>query len=165
MSPTNAEILEALDKTDYKILHKLQANSQISYEELGKSVNLAESTVRYRVKKLEEQGIIHSYMTVLDAKKLGFDLFIFSELDVEAGKEQLVAQKLQKFKNVIGLFSVSGPPDMIAIILARDNGELAEIVRKIRAIQEVHKMICIFALKAHKLDLAIKIPLTAKKNE
>lgn len=46
------------------------------------------------VKGLEEQGIIKSYMTVLDMKKLGFDLFVFTELDVEAGKEQSVAQKL-----------------------------------------------------------------------
>lgn len=165
MSSAEAKKTEALDETDLKILHKLQENAQIGYEELGSSVDLAESTVRYRVKKLEEQGIIRSYMTVLDARKLGFDLFVFSELDVEAGKEQSVAQKLQKFENVIGLFSVSGPPDMIAIILARNNEELAEIIEKIRAIKEVHKMICVFALKAYKLDFAVKVPIITKENE
>ena len=156
---------EVIDETDLKILDKLQENAQIGNEELGSAVELAESTVRYRVKRLEEQGIIQSYMTVLDAGKLGFDLFVFSELDVEAGKEQAVAQKLQTFENVVGLFSVSGQPDMIALILARNNKELAEIIEKVRAIKEVHKMTCIIALKPYKLNLAIKVPIKIKENE
>lgn len=161
---SDSKISEVFDEVNLKILSKLQEDSRISYEELGSNVNLAESSVRYRVKGLEERGIIQSYMTVLDMRKLGFDLLAFSELDVEAGKEQLVAQKLRKLENVVGLFSVSGRPDMIAIILARDNQEMAEIVEKIRAIREVHKMICIFALKAYKMDLAVKIPIKTNEN-
>ena len=150
---------ETIDEVDLKILSMLQEDARVSYEELGSNVDLAESSVRYRVKGLEEQGVIQSYMTVLDMRRLGFDLFVFAELDVEAGKESSVAQKLQKLESVVGLFSVSGHPDMVAIILARNNGELAEIVERIRAIKEVHKMISMLVLKAYKLDLAVKVPI------
>jgi len=156
---------EELDEVDLKILSGLQEDAHVGYEELGGSVDLAESSVRYRVKGLEERGIIQSYMTVLDARKLGFDLFIFAELDVEAGKEQSVSQKLQKFENVVGLFSVSGQPDMVAIILARNNEELTEIIEGIRAIKEVHKMISMLALRTYKLDLAVKVPIKIKEKE
>lgn len=154
---------KALDEIDLKILSRLQEDARVSYDELGSTVDLAESSVRYRVKGLEEQGIIKSYMTVLDMKKLGFDLLVFTELDVEAGKEQSVAQKLQKLENVVGLFSVSGQPDMVAIILARNNEELTDIIEGIRAIKEVHKMIGIFALRTYKFDLAVKVPMKTMK--
>ena len=156
---SDSQKIEEFDEVDLKILSKLQENSQIGYEELGSSVNLAESSVRYRVKGLEERGIIQSYMTVLDKRKLGFDLFVFAELDVEAGKEQSVAQKLQKYENVVGLFSVSGQPDMVALILARNNEELTEIIEGIRTLKEVHKMTSILTLRTYKMNLAVKIPI------
>ena len=159
---SDSEKTEELDEVDLKILNKLQEDAQVGYEELGSSVDLAESSVRYRVKGLEERGIIQSYMTVLDKRKLGFDLFVFTELDVEAGEEQSVAQKLQKHENVVGLFSVSGQPDMVAIILARNNEELTGIIEGIRAIKEVHKMTSILVLRTYKLDLAIKVPIKIK---
>ena len=166
---SDSKKIEELDEIDLKILSRLQEDAQVGYEDLGGSVDLAESSVRYRVKGLEEQGIIKSYMTVLDMRKLGFDLFVFAELDVEAGKEQPVAQKLQKFENVVGLFSVSGQPDMVAIILARNNEDLTEIIEGIRAIKEVHKMTSILALRTYKLDLAVKVPIKVpvktKENE
>lgn len=151
--------VKALDEIDLKILSRLQEDARVSYEELGSNVDLAESSVRYRVKGLEEQGVIQSYMTVLDKRKLGFDLFVFTELDVEAGKDQSVAQKLQKFENVIGLFSVSGHSDMVAIILARNNEELTDAIERIRAIKEVHKMIGMLVLRTYKFDLAVKVPI------
>lgn len=160
---SNSKKTEELDGVDLKILSKLQEDAHVSCEELGGSVDLAESSVRYRIKGLEERGIIQSYMTVLDMRKLGFDLFVFTELDVEAGKEQSVAQKLQKFENVVGLFSVSGQPDMVAIILARNNEELTEIIEGIRAIKEVHKMVSMLALRTYKFDLAFKVPIKIKE--
>ncbi len=159
MSTSNSDVTEELDETDLKILSKLQADSRMSYEELGSYVGMAESSVRYRVKKLEDEGVIKSYTSVLDLRKFGFDLLVFSELDVEAGREQLVAQKLQGLDNVVGLFSVSGPPDMVAIIVARNNDDLSQIVEKIRAMKEVHKMVCMLALRSYKWHLNVKVPI------
>jgi DNA-binding Lrp family transcriptional regulator len=158
LSTSDTNIVNEIDEVDLKILNKLQENSRIGYEELGQSVDLAESSVRYRVKRLEELGIIKSFVSVLDARKLGFGLLVFAELDVEAGKEQAVAQRLTKLENVVGLFSVFGYPDMIAIILARTNEELTEIFDRIRGIKEVHKMIGILVLKTYK-DLVLTVPI------
>jgi len=154
----STDTISEFDEVDLKILKKLQENSRIGYEELGQSVDLAESSVRYRVKRLEELDIIKSYVSILNARKLGFGFLVFAELDVEAGKEQIVAQRLNKLENIVGLFSVFGYPDMIAIILAKSNEELTEIFEKIRATKEVHKMIGILVLKTYK-DLAVKVPI------
>ena len=150
---------DEIDDVDLKILAKLQEDAHIGYEDLGNSVDLADSSVRYRVKGLEERGIIQSSMTVLDRTKLGFDLLVFGELDVEAGKEKAVAQKLQSLDNIVGLFSVAGHSDMMALILARNNEDLTEIIEEIRAIKDVHKITSILTLRTYKTNLAFKIPL------
>lgn len=64
---------------------------------------------------------------------------------------------------MVGLFSVSGQPDMVAIILARNNEELTDIIEGIRAIKELHKMIGIFVLRTYKFDLVVKVPMKTMK--
>lgn len=155
----SSEVMEELDETDMQILHILQENAAISHEEIGAQVNLSESTVRYRIKKLQELGVILGFTCAVDLGKLGYNLTVFANIDVEAGKEQAVAKRLTKLPNVIGLFTASGSPDMISLIVARNNEELTEIVEKIRAIKEVRKMACILALKTHKWECTTRIPV------
>ncbi len=154
-----AEVKEGLDEVDMKILRLLQENAFTSYEEVGASVGLAESTVRYRVKKLQELGVILGFTCAIDLRKLGFDLMVFANIDVEPGKEKLAAQKLAKVPNIIGLFAVSGGSDLVSIIVARSNDELAQIAEKVRSLREVTKMSLSLAFKTYKWECATKIPL------
>jgi len=160
----DSEVMEELDETDMQILHMLQENATTSHEEIGARVSLSESTVRYRIKKLQELGVILGFTCVVDLRKLGYNLTVFANLDVEAGKEQVVAKRLTRLPNVIGLFTVSGSPDMVSLMVARNNEELAEVVEKIRAIKEVRKMTCILALKTHKWECAMRVPVKKSRS-
>lgn len=155
----DSQIMEELDETDMQILHILQENTTISHEEMGTRVSLSESTVRYRIKKLQELGVILGFTCAVDLRKLGYNLTVFANIDVDAGKEQAVVKRLTKLPNVIGLFTALGSPDMVSLMVARNNEELAEIVEKIRAMKEVRKMACILALKTHKWECTMRIPV------
>ncbi|MFX1407782.1 MAG: Lrp/AsnC family transcriptional regulator [Promethearchaeota archaeon] len=50
-----------MDVIDIKILEELKANSRISFNDISTHVGKTEATVRRRVKKLEEDGIIKKY--------------------------------------------------------------------------------------------------------
>lgn len=50
-----------LDAIDEKILEELKANSRISFNDISERVGKTEATVRRRVKKLKEDGIIKSF--------------------------------------------------------------------------------------------------------
>ena len=156
---TITETKEELDEIDLQILRLLQENAFTSYEEVGSSVGLAESTVRYRVKKLQELGVILGFTCAVDLKKLGYDLMVFANIDAEAGKEKLAAQKLSKMPNVIGLFAASGSSDLVSIIVAKNNEELAQIAEKIRSIKEIDKVSFSLSLKTYKWEFATKVPL------
>src|SRR2546428_8886937 len=60
-----------LDGTDLRILAELVENSKQSYVEIGRKLALHPNVIAYRVNRLEDQGIIREYTTLVDFSKLG----------------------------------------------------------------------------------------------
>lgn len=60
-----------LDKADKTILTNLEFNSRIREKELAKLCHLSKDSIRYRIKKLEEQGFILGYSAFIDYTKIG----------------------------------------------------------------------------------------------
>ena len=50
-----------MDIVDLKILELLKENSRMSFNDISESVGKTEATVRRRVKKLAEQGVIKRF--------------------------------------------------------------------------------------------------------
>ena len=50
-----------LDVIDLKILEELKSDSRISFNEISKNVGKTEATIRRRVKKLIEDGVIKKF--------------------------------------------------------------------------------------------------------
>lgn len=50
-----------MDVIDLKILEELKQNSRVSFNDISTRVGKTEATVRRRVKKLEDEGIIKKY--------------------------------------------------------------------------------------------------------
>ncbi len=55
-----------LDLIDLKILEELKKNSRISFSEISQMIDKTEATVRRRVKRLIEEGIITSFTIQYD---------------------------------------------------------------------------------------------------
>jgi len=66
-----------IDLRDRKILHQLDVNARQSASQIGKKIGLNRDVVTYRIKKLQNEGIILNYYTVIDASKLGYISFRF----------------------------------------------------------------------------------------
>ena len=58
--------MKNLDLKDRKILYHLDINSRQSFSQLGKKVGLHKDVVAYRVKKLQEKGVIKCFYTEID---------------------------------------------------------------------------------------------------
>ena len=61
-----------LDDKDKQILNLLQKNSRRSFTEIAKYLDVSEATVRYRVKKLIDAGVINKFTVLLDPRKIGY---------------------------------------------------------------------------------------------
>ena len=69
-----------LDETDKKILRLLQANAHLTLKDIANQINLSLTPVHDRVKRLEKEGVIDKYVTVLNKKKLGKNLTVFCQV-------------------------------------------------------------------------------------
>ena len=63
-----------LDRIDKRILTLMQENGRISNLELADQVGLSPTPCSRRVKQLEESGLIHRHVTLLNAEALGLNL-------------------------------------------------------------------------------------------
>jgi len=139
-----------LDDVDRKILAILQKNSRTPLREISKEVNLAESTVYERIKKLKERGIIKKFTVILDPGSLGFKILAFILIKAKAGKYSYVANELKKHPEIVEIFETTGDYDMLVKIRTRGSEELNEFLDTIGEIDGVVATHTMVVLKVHK---------------
>lgn len=66
-----------IDIKDKKILYHLNNNSRQSFTRIGKKVGLTKEKVRYRVNRLQKEGVIKKYSTGINSAALGFGAIRF----------------------------------------------------------------------------------------
>jgi len=62
---------EKVDAIDRKILYLLSLNARFSSSVMARHLKLSREVVAYRTKRMEEGGIIHGYLTLIDSQRLG----------------------------------------------------------------------------------------------
>lgn len=114
-----------LDKIDKKILFQLDLDSRQPISLIAKKLKLSRIVVEYRMKKLEEAGIIRSYVGFVDPYKFGlvsWKTYInFQNLTKE--KEEAVIQYLNKVPNLWWVIRTTGAFDLMFCVLAKNNFE------------------------------------------
>ena len=68
--------LSQLDEIEAKILGALSADARKTFAQIAAETKLTTDIVRYRIKKLEEAGIINGYTLALDLEKIGYEHYI-----------------------------------------------------------------------------------------
>jgi len=67
-----------LDTVDRTILHLLQESARtVTAEEMGEAAEVSASTVRNRIEKLEQAGVIQNYHPQIDYEQAGYQLHLF----------------------------------------------------------------------------------------
>lgn len=69
-----------LDETDKKILRLLQVDTHLTLKDIAGKINLSLTPVHDRVKRLEKEGIIEKYVSILNKKKLGMNLTVYCQV-------------------------------------------------------------------------------------
>ena len=106
-----------MDAIDLKILRELQKNARLTHKELAAKVNLSTTPVFERVRKLEREGIIDRYVTVLNSEKLGKGFTVFCSVKMaRLGKEiaDNFAQTVAAIPEVTECYNISGQYDCLS---------------------------------------------------
>jgi DNA-binding Lrp family transcriptional regulator len=119
-----------MDETDVKILKKLLSDARMSYRKVAEEIGVSPPTVLARVEKLEGDGIIRSYSTLLDHEKLGYDLTAIIEITATKGKIVDLERQIAKFPNVCAVYDITGLTDMVVVAKFKNRKELSNFVKK-----------------------------------
>ncbi|RIM96583.1 Lrp/AsnC family transcriptional regulator, partial [Staphylococcus shinii] len=69
-----------MDLTDRKILKTLKEDSKVSLNYISNEVNLSTPSVRERINKLRDIGVINKYTIEIDYKTLGYDIEVIIDI-------------------------------------------------------------------------------------
>jgi DNA-binding Lrp family transcriptional regulator len=129
----------ALSDIDIGILEILQADGRASFSSIARKVGIAESTVRYRVEKLKESGVITGFQAHLNPRKIGLGITAIALIKVDAIEIVEASETLATFEESHHLFRTTGSYDLVSVVHARDIVHLNDLIERIKMIKGVRE--------------------------
>jgi len=135
---------EKVDKYDEKIIEILTEDSRSSLRDIGKKVRLSASSVRNRMARLLEIGVIKRYSVDVDWRKLGYDIQVLLLISSWSSSVKEIYESLLELDEILQVFWTSGPANLVCLVRVRDMNELSQFITekldRIRGIQKVETM-------------------------
>ena len=110
-----------LDRLDRRILATLQLEARITNQELANRVGLSPAPCWRRLKRLESEGIIAGYATLLSAPAIGLTIQAYAMVSLENHHADTVAafdRLVRDCAEVLECHSMSGTNDYLLRIVA-----------------------------------------------
>ncbi len=146
-----------MDEVDKTILRILVGEGMLSALDIAQRMNKSNSTISYRIKKLEQDGIIEGYMPRVNAKKAGYAATALLLVTVNPGKISDVVESLQNIKYVTQLYQYLTSYGLVLILMAKDLETLSNLIDS-----QISRISGIKDIKTHiltKMYRNIQIPL------
>lgn len=123
-----------MDLIDERILGVLRDNARTPFVDIAQQLGTSEGTIRARVKKLQQQGVIRRFTV----KTAGKGVKALIEVEVETGVHTSdVSGKIGQWKGVDQVWEVAGEHDIVVLANCGATEELNDLVERMRALKEV----------------------------
>ncbi|MET7278379.1 Lrp/AsnC family transcriptional regulator [Kribbella sp. NPDC005582] len=99
---------QVLDELNIRILEELSADPRLRTTELARRLGVSTPTVRERVTRLEESGVIRGYRLEIDPAALGRPVAAWVRLQPGPGQVSRVAELAQNTPEVVECHRISG---------------------------------------------------------
>jgi Lrp/AsnC family leucine-responsive transcriptional regulator len=144
-----------LDRIDQKILRLLQLNARMSNVDLARSINLSPTPCLERVRRLETEGYILDYVTLLNPQKLGAGVISFIQVSLDRTNPDV----FDRFKDQVALcpevmecHMVAGGFDYLLKVRTSSMNEyrdfLGETLARMSDIKQTHTYVVMEEVKA-----------------
>jgi DNA-binding Lrp family transcriptional regulator len=122
-----------MDGTDRKIVALMRENARRSYLDIGGRVGLSAPAVKRRVDRLEADGVIRGYTTVVDPHAFGWHAEAFVDLYCEGGMSgDAIRRVLKSEPRVASAHTVAGEASALLHVMAEDTKDLELALERIR---------------------------------
>ena len=147
------------DEIDRKLLLFLQEDAKQTTKELSHKLNLSVTAVYERVRKLENTGIIKSYVAILDRQKIAKDFLVLCHVKLVQHKKEFILEfekEVINLQEVTECFHVSGDYDYILKICVQDMADYRNfMLTKLTSLQHIASTHSSFMIAEVKNTIAI----------
>ena len=160
--------IDQLNRIDRHILKVLQEDGRISFAELGRQVGLTTTPCIERVKRLERNGYIRGYTTLINAEYLDAGLIVFVQIRLNRTSKN----NFEQFKRAVGrlpevqeCYLVSGNFDYLIKARIADMAAYREFLENtLLSIPSVQESTSVVVMEAVKETLEIPISVDLNKD-
>lgn len=139
----------SLDAIDRQILALLEEDARRTVADISAQVALSPAPVKRRIDRLEREGVIRGYTTIIDHGKLGSSIQAWVEIRLagEADADEVIGQ-FHRIPEIDATYTVAGDTDAIVMIRVDDAGHLKQAVNSLRRIPDVRGTKTLMVLEA-----------------
>ncbi|WP_446051322.1 Lrp/AsnC family transcriptional regulator [Zobellia laminariae] len=122
-----------MDDIDRKILMQLQENAKQNTKEIASKVGLSVTPTYERIRKLEQQEIIKSYVALLDRTKIGKKLIAYCQVTLTKQQKKLAdsfKREMLLLPDIMECHQVSGNFDYLLKIAVDDIAGFHEFINE-----------------------------------
>ncbi|WP_336135907.1 Lrp/AsnC family transcriptional regulator [Natronomonas amylolytica] len=123
-----------MDDLDRQILAILRRDSRTPYTEIAEEIGTSEGTVRNRVERLIDEGVIERFTIATRTGNVKAMVEIGVAVDVDTGD---ISDRMADWKEVDFVWQVSGEEDIVVVADTTDTGTLNDMITRARELDEV----------------------------
>lgn len=127
------------DSLDLQIVEHLAANARIAFSQLAEILEVSNSLIHQRYKKLRDSGLLKEAEFKVDAEILGYQTSAFCQLVLARAQDiHEVIAELQKIPEITECVNIAGRYDIMVRLYGFNNSHLRDIIyEKIQTIKGV----------------------------
>jgi DNA-binding Lrp family transcriptional regulator len=123
-----------MDDLDRQILSILRRDARTPYTEIADRVGTSEGTVRNRVDRLTEEGIIERFTVTTQTGNVKAMIEVSVDMNVNTSE---VSERMADWEEVDFVWQVSGEDDIVLVVDCVDTQAVNELISQAREMDEV----------------------------
>jgi DNA-binding Lrp family transcriptional regulator len=123
-----------MDELDRQILDVLRRDARTPYTEIAEQVGTSEGTVRNRVERMTDEGVIERFTVATRTGNVKAMIEVSVAVDVDT---TAVSERMAEWPEVDFVWQVSGEEDVVLVVDAGDTQDLNNLITNSRELEEV----------------------------
>jgi DNA-binding Lrp family transcriptional regulator len=125
--------LRGLDELDHRILSELQYDARhVSSRDIAEQVSASPSTVRKRIQRLEDEGIVTNYRAEVDYERAGYQLHVQITCTAPITERTTLSDDAMAIPGVVNVRELAtGGRNVICTAVAEDGDDLTRIAAEL----------------------------------
>ncbi|MCS7145158.1 MAG: Lrp/AsnC family transcriptional regulator [Aigarchaeota archaeon] len=131
--------MEELDEKDLAILRLLQRDARTPASVIAQRIGVPENTVRFRMRRLVERGVIRGFVALVDPRKVGLSVSAAFMIKLDPERREEAINELRGWEEIVNIYQFSGEYDLIAVAFVKGLAELQSLIDKVKGVKGVRE--------------------------